>query len=204
MSTDSDRFELRSTITAESVWVAVCFLAVTGVFVSPLAGYTDLSGSARTAVAVAAALPALYLFTWRRGTIVDRAAGTVQTWCGVLAPMFRRVTSVEPEAVMLERAVIDDTNPLFVEVISLTRRSAPPVYVGRMSNVTRAHAVAENLAQFFGIPLLDRTEEIEYRMSVFGVARWNPDRPRSRWYARVRPDGRFEFRDRSRSAPFET
>jgi len=201
---DSGQFALGSTLAAHHWGAAAMGLVLALYFYWDEGRLAELHGTARHIPLLIFALAfAVLSLGWRRGVTVakDDAAESsviqVRLWWGFGFPMFHRAASVTPQAVVLERAVIQDTNPTYVSTIFLLNSDGPAQFVGRFNDIVRAHAVAQHLAEFLGVELHDCSAEVEFRVSAFGFLRWNADRQRSRWYYAFDANGKPVLRERS-------
>lgn len=200
-SSDPDRFELRSVLSGKDVGAALYFLAFAGYIYADAHYGTNPSGEVSIPFMTLAFGAALTALLWRRGSTVDREAGTVTLNWGLLFPMFHRCRVITPRQVVLERTMLWDDTAWFVHTISIRSVGGPPVFVARMSNIGRAHAIAQTLAEFLRVELIDQSEEAEFRVSNFGFDRWNADRKRSRWYYTFDEQGKPRLHERDAQAP---
>lgn len=145
---------------------------------------------------------AVFALCWRRGVIITKSGDNesavvrVQLWWGLCIPLCYRATEAAPLSVVLERAVIPDTNPTYVHTIFLLNERSPAQFVARFSDIVRAHAAAQQLAEFLDVEFQDCSAEAEFRVATFGFLRWNADRPRSRWYYAFDANGKPVLQNR--------
>ena len=197
-----DRFVARSVLHVRDVGAAVLFMAFLVYVQSP---YNDMAEWLRHALTTLAIVSAVAALSWRRGASLQLVSGSgevrpgqcvIEIWRGIPFPIWRRITTVEPTAVLLERAVVAESCWHFYHIISVVTLDQGTRYVLHLSDISRAHALAESLAGFLGVELRDRTEEIEYRIMPFFLGAGDRDACRSRWYARMSPSGKLDSFDR--------
>ena len=93
----------------------------------------------------------------RAGKIIDRRAGTVTTWWGLLVPFKTTVTQLaDYERVTLSREVRRSKNSTYtVYPVRLVGAGAGGVKIEEPRNVNAARKTGEEVAKFVGLPLAD-------------------------------------------------
>ena len=97
----------------------------------------------------------------RTGSVIQKESGTVTKWWGLLFPMFKSSRRVSPEAIRLShhefhsRGQVAHWYPITLEC------TGDRIELDRHQEVMPAWAVAQNVATFLGVELVDDSQMAE-------------------------------------------
>jgi len=98
--------------------------------------------------------------TLRGGTTIDRQAGTVSRWIGLLIPMIRRTRAFEASAVHLTHETTRQKGVTYHEYPIALVTPEGELQLGATDKVMPAWNAAQSIAQFLGLELIDESQEV--------------------------------------------
>lgn len=130
-----------------------------------IAGDSELIKDAETGAGVPPMLGLVFavvggLITFgRAGKLIDRTAGTITTWWGLLVPMRSKTRPLDEfhEVTMRREVRRSNKNTRVVYPVRLRARQGADLTLEELQNEKQARRTAERVAKFLGLPLADTT-----------------------------------------------
>lgn len=98
-------------------------------------------------------------FMVRRGMILDRRAGTLTDWSGVLFPMKHKTVPLGSPTRVLVRYIAPDSSDGSATYYAELEGAPEPVYLANSGDYDRVRRAAEDAALYLGVPLVDSSQE---------------------------------------------
>jgi hypothetical protein len=160
--------ELRGDRRRIDVWFG-CALAIIGIVAWRAPGLFDLPTMPVDIVGAILAISGLAVVFFRSGVVINSEARTVTRWWGFPMPVFRTTDAISPMAVRLRHRISHSDGaswsryPIFiVSWGDQCRSDANEIEVTFRYQPMAAWIVAQDIARFLDVQLLDESEEAVY------------------------------------------